>query len=249
MIARDVHGFRWRFSALVYALMLSACASAQSAASFPDEPREPSWLYEPAAREYVLEVGDVFDLRLFYHPELNDLGVVVRSDGRISAPLVGDLEARGHTVPKLVSELTGRYARAGVLNPQVSVLLRKSAGLRVFVGGEVNSPGMLIHDGRLTLARAILEAGGAKRSAAFDKVVLIRDAGQDQGTAPLLALVDLKKVLNGNVDAPLQPYDIIFVPKSIIADLNDFIELYFTRMVPGSLHAGFDYFTGHTTGR
>lgn len=252
-MSREMTGQGWlgRCGVIASVWILSACASAYSAASFRDEPRNPPWLYEPAAREYLLEIGDVFDLKFFYHPELNDAGVVVRPDGRISAPLVGDVEARGRTVPELVTDLTERYSRAGVRQPNVSVLLRKSAGLRVFVGGEVNIPGMLIHDGHLTVSRAILEAGGPKRTAAFDKVVIVRDPGpgQRKDNAALFALVDLKRVLNGEADAILQPYDIVFLPKSRIADLNDFVELYITRMFPGQLHAGFDYFLGHTTGR
>ena len=124
----------------------------------------------------------------------------------------------------------------------MAVLLRKSAGLRVFVGGEVNAPGMILHEGQMTLSRAILQAGGPKSTAELRTVVVLRDSGDP--AAPRFATVDLNKLVQSGVDPLLQPYDVVFVPKSTIARLNQFVDQYFVKMVPVTLSAGFSYTLG-----
>jgi protein involved in polysaccharide export with SLBB domain len=201
----------------------------------------PDWLYAPVAREYVLELGDVLDLKFLYFPELNDTGVVVRLDGKISVQLIGDVVARGRTPSDLAADLAAKY---GLRRTSVSVLLRKSAGVRVFVGGEVNNPGMVLYDGRLTLAQAVIQAGGPKATAELESVVVLRDPGKGGGEDPLFAAVDLNDVLKGNKDPLLQAYDVVFVPKSRVAKLNQFIEQYIVKMIPATLSAGFAYTIG-----
>lgn len=223
-------------------LLAAGCASFEvSPVSDPDAP-EPAWLRQPQPREYVLEVGDTFDLKLFYHPELNEAGAIIRPDGNFTAQLVGDVPARGRTVPALTADLQERYVTAGLRRPVVAVLLRKSAGLRVFVGGEVNTPGMLLHEGQMTLSRAVFQAGGPKSTAELRTVVLLRDSGDP--AAPRFATVDFNKLVQSGTDPLLQPYDIVFVPKSTIAKLNQFVDQYFVKMVPVSLSAGFSYTIG-----
>lgn len=209
---------------------------------------EPEWLLHPGIRDYVLEVGDVFDLRLFYHPELNENGIVIRTDGNVSVLLLGDVPARGRTPATLAADLANRYTEAGLRGPSVSVVLRRSAGLRVFVGGEVNTPGMIPHDGQLTLARAVLQAGGPKSTAELRSVIVLRDPGST-GAPPRFASVDLDLLVRNGIDPVLQPYDVIFVPKSTISRLNQFIDQYFVKMVPVTLSAGFQYTLGTVTAR
>src|SRR5260370_27282324 len=76
-------------------------------------------------RPYLLERGDQIDVKLFLHPELNE-SVVIRSDGKISLQLVGEVNARGVTPGALTETLVTRYAEAGLLKPQVAVILRKA---------------------------------------------------------------------------------------------------------------------------
>lgn len=228
---------------LACSIVATACTLGMTTESPPEAARAPAWLREPAARDYVLEIGDVFDVKFFTHPELNEAGTIVRPDGKISLPLVGDVIARGRTPTELTAFLTEEYDRAGLRRPRISVLLRKSAGLRVFVGGEVRNPGLVPYDGRLTFAQALLQAGGPKSTGEVGTIVLLRDPG-DKNAEPLFAVVDLDDVLKGRGDFVLQPYDIIFVPQSTIARLNQFIEQYIVKMIPVTLSAGFSYTLG-----
>jgi len=228
----------------MFLVTTSACSLTSRFSAAPPPTPEPSWLRDSLPREYVLETGDVCDVKLFPQVELNEAELTVRTDGKISVQLVGDIEARGRTPSQLATALIEHYTRAGLRQPQVTIFLRKSAGLRVYVGGEVQGPAMIPHDGHLTLSRAIIQAGDLRSTAEPSSVVIIRNPPQEKGSAPLFAVVDYRKLLEGGQDPLLQPYDIVFVPKSTIATLNQFVDQYFVKLVPVTLNAGFSYSIG-----
>jgi protein involved in polysaccharide export with SLBB domain len=230
---------------LLSVMMLgAACSPAAQQRADSDPASGPGWLHTPRPPRYVLEVGDVFDLKLFQYPELSESAVVVRPDGGVNLQLVGDVTARQKTVDELVEELRDRYTRAGLRDPRLAIILRKAVGLRVYVGGEVNTPGMVTHEGHLTLSRAVFQAGGPKRSAKLRNVVLLRDPRQPSPTDPLFAVVDMNELLEGGRDPLLEPYDVIFVPKTQIAKLNDLVDQYIVKLIPITFSAGFSYSIG-----
>jgi polysaccharide export outer membrane protein len=185
-------------------------------------------------RPYLLEPGDQMDVKLFLHPELNE-NVVIRSDGKIALQLVGEVNARGVTPGALTETLMRRYTEAGLLHPQVVVILRKVVGQRVFVGGEVNAARMIPYDGRLTLTQALFEAGGLKPTAEAGSVLVLRDDGQ--GSPVYMTVSVTEDRLRVGSDLPLQPYDVIVVPESAIATANQFVEQYLSKMVLSWLSA------------
>lgn len=221
----------------------SACSHTSRFPATPTTP-EPSWLRDSWPQEYVLETGDICDVKLFPQAELNEAELTIRTDGKISVQLVGDIEARGRTPSQLATALVEHYTRAGLRQPHVTIFLRKSAGLRVYVGGEVQGPAMISHDGQLTLSRAIIQAGGLKSTAEPASIVILRTPPQRNESSPLFAVVDYRKLLEGGQDPLLQPYDIVFVPKSTIATLNQFVDQYFVKLIPVTLSAGFNYSIG-----
>jgi protein involved in polysaccharide export with SLBB domain len=193
--------------------------------------------------DYLMQVGDQIELKLYYHPELNET-ITIRPDGKISLQLVGEVMAAGRSPEALSKDLVELYSRQGLRSPSVAVLLRKSAGQRVFVGGEVGSPRMVTHEGRLTLSQAVIDAGGFKSTANRSAIVLLRDHG-DGGAVVTTVNFD-KDVLKAGRDIPLQPYDIVIVPQSGIARANQFVEQYLSRMIPTWLTFGFSYVLGST---
>ena len=196
-------------------------------------------------RDYLLETGDQIEVKLYFHPELNE-ATFIRPDGKIALQLVGDVDAKGVTVRALGDTLQKRYTDQGLRNPLVTVLLRKAIGQRVYVGGEVGTPRMVGFEGRLTLTQALFEAGGLKGTAQLDSVLVLRDAG-DGGPAYMTVSVAEDALRDGG-DVMLQPYDVIFVPKSPIAKVNEFVEQYLSKIVPTWLsgQASFSYVTGST---
>lgn len=193
----------------------------------------------PAPGVYVLEVGDELSIKVFGRPELDDT-VTIRRDGRLSSPLVDDQQAAGLTTTQLGAALTERYTKL-FLNPQVSVILRKAANMKVFVGGEVGQPGVLTISGLLTTLGAVYQAGGFRRSARTDSVMLLRDV---PGQKPSARRLDLKDFDKGDAAVVLEPNDVLFVPQSRIAKADNFVDQYIRQLIPISMTAGFSYLIG-----
>jgi polysaccharide export outer membrane protein len=211
------------------------------AAQAPVEPAVPGLAGQEGGRAplYVIQRGDELSIRVFGRPELDDT-VRVRPDGRVSAPLVDDVEAAGLTVPQLDVLVTERYGRF-FRDPEVSIILRAAANQRVFVGGEVAQPGVIDMTGTLTVIGAVYQAGGFRRSARTDSVVLLRDTNALQPFAMSLNLKDAAP----DSAVVLRPYDVVYVPESRIAKVDNFVDQYVRQLIPISLTAGFSYVLGN----
>jgi protein involved in polysaccharide export with SLBB domain len=189
-----------------------------------------------AQKEYEFQVGDVFDVKFFENPDL-DQSVIVRPDGRISLPLVEDLLVVGMTPTALDEIITDKY-REKIKEPEVTIILRQFAGQRVYVGGEVNNPGVLQLTARMTLLQSIFHGGGFKRSAKLDSVIVIRN----KNNKAELYRVDVDEILyEGGNDLALKPYDVVFVPKTFIAKADDFVDQYINQIIPEALRFGFNF--------
>jgi polysaccharide biosynthesis/export protein len=180
---------------------------------------------KPRARrpvtEYAISEDDILKISVWQNPDL-DQEVIVRPDGMISFPLIGDVLAKGMTVTELDHEITSRLSEF-VRAPEVSISLKKIGGSKVIVLGEILRPGVYSVTGSKTVLEAIGQAGGFSRDAVPSSIVLIR-GGFSQPQAQRLNLskaLSGREVLQQNI--ALQAEDIIFVPKKFIADLNYFL--------------------------
>ncbi|MCA9470435.1 MAG: polysaccharide biosynthesis/export family protein [Nitrospirales bacterium] len=183
-------------------------------------------------QEYVIQPGDELDIKFFYNPDLNEL-VIVRPDGRISLQLVGETIAAGRTPRALTQLLTQEYDKE-LKKPVITVIVR-SFGARVYVDGEVEKPGELELSGPLTVMQAIARAEGATEKAWQEAIVIRRIYGKQ----PLVIPVDIEAVLTGEdftQDIGLVPFDIVYVPRSPIADVNLWVDQYVRRNIP--IHFG-----------
>ncbi|MCX5707997.1 MAG: polysaccharide biosynthesis/export family protein [Candidatus Omnitrophica bacterium] len=175
----------------------------------------------PAITEYAIGEEDILKISVWQNPDL-DQEAIVRPDGMISFPLIGDVEARGLTITGLTQEITRRLSEF-VKSPQVSISLKKMGGSKVIVLGEIMRPGVYSVTGSKTVLEAIGQAGGFSKDAVASSIVLIR-GGFIQ---PQPQRLNLSKALKGRdvlqQNVALQAEDIIFVPKKFIADLNYFL--------------------------
>ncbi|MFH0828199.1 MAG: polysaccharide biosynthesis/export family protein [Candidatus Omnitrophota bacterium] len=176
---------------------------------------------QPSVVEYIIGEDDVIGISVWQNPDL-DQEVIVRPDGMISFPLIGDVLAKGMSIPQLDEEVTKRLSEF-VRSPEVSMSLKKIGGSKVIVLGEIIKPGVYSVAGTKTILEAISQAGGFSRDAVPSSVVLVR-GGLSQ---PKPIRLNLSKVLQGREvqqqNIVLQSEDIIFVPKKFIADLNYFL--------------------------
>ena len=204
---------------------LAACAGTRS----PAPPPALTLAAAPPVEPYRLQVGDQLAVRFYFNPELNET-LVVRPDGMISLQLIGDVEAGGHTPEALAAAITQRYT-GELANPKVTVIVQQF-GSRVYVGGEVGKQGVVPLSGGLTLFQAIQEAGGFLTTAHLKQVILIRK-GPD--AHPVGYAIDVRPIANGerpDQDVFLQPYDVVFVPMSKIANIDLFVKQYIRDLLP-----------------
>jgi len=177
----------------------------------------------------ALTPGDVVEVKFFYTPDLDE-SQTVRPDGKIALQLIGEVEVEGKTPAELRDELLGLYA-AHLKAPEIAVVVRSFHDRCVFVGGQVIAPGIVEMPGRMTLLEAIMRAGGFDlREAEVRNVVVIRHRnGQRYGYA-----MNLNPTLKGNEAQPfyLAPKDIVYVPRTKIAKLNQWIDQHINRIIP-----------------
>jgi len=219
--------FRNRFIALCFTLFWAWTASVWASEN----------ALAPVVPGYRVGVSDELNFRFYYVPELNTIATV-RSDGRVTLPLVGELQVDGLTLAEL-TERVERLISAHVRRPLVIVNVQGSAAQRIFVGGEVVLPGVQPLLGPLTVLQAVMAAQGLKDSAQPRQVIVLRRG--PGGTRTVLP-VDLAAAMSGRdlaQDLQLQSYDAIIVPRSGIADIGLWVDQYVKRVLPFSL--GFNY--------
>jgi polysaccharide export outer membrane protein len=223
--------------ALAGAFALAACSPVPD---LPPAPMEPAPLPVSAAAlpPYHIQVGDVLDVRLLLNPELNE-EVTVRPDGHISTTAVPDMLAYGRTPADLANSLRSVYSH-DLQNPRVSVEVKSFAPTRVYVGGEVNTPGEFITVGpTLTLSQAIARAGGTKLSSDDTSVFIIRRGPDDKPEFLHVKWKAVRQGINPNGDVRLAPYDVVYVPKMGVAEVYQFYNQYIGQFANPSF--GFSY--------
>lgn len=218
---------RW-VSVLIMATCLLHCARAAVPPAHPP-PRQ--------VLRYRLEPGDRLAIKVFNQPDL-DQEVPIRPDGRISLSPLGDVQAAGLTVEQLDASVTAALARQ-FKAPRVTIFVREFANQNVYVGGEVDDPGLVpLRDG-MTSVMAIFQAGGFLATAQRTNVLVLRDVGE--GRAEVMR-IDLENVLGlGRPDLVLEPYDVVLVPRSKIARVNLFVAQYIRGVLPFDLSASLNY--------
>ena len=171
---------------------------------------------------YLLYPGDEIEVATPTAPELTRT-VKVGPDGRIALPLIGEVMAADRSISELRETLVAAYATQ-LVRPVVEVSLKTAGPLKVFVGGEVGAPGAYDMPGDINALQAVIMAGGFKASAKTRKVVVIR---RGPGGRPMSRVVDLGQAAKGSVRAdavPLRRFDIIFVPRSSLAEVGVFMQ-------------------------
>jgi polysaccharide biosynthesis/export protein len=179
-------------------------------------------ILEPPKMIYRIGEGDTLDISVWQHPEL-DRKVIVRPDGFISFPLVGDLKAAGLTPPDLSFNVKENLTKL-IKDPQVTVIVSGFGSKNIFVLGEVTKPGIYSYRGGMTLLDAISQSGGWKNSAVLNSVMLVRKVFSQEPEAYRLDVYAIIKKGDFSQNISVGPGDIIYVPKSFIANIGGFIE-------------------------
>ena len=163
-------------------------------------------------------------------PELNR-SVAVQPDGRISLPLIAPVMAADRSLVQLEAALGQAYA-SQLVRPQIQVDVKTATPLRVFVAGEVQKPGVYDMPGDINALQAVVMAGGFTTLARSGKVVIIR---RGPGGRPMARTANLHRAIFAAADTdavPLRRFDIIYVPRSGIANAGLFVQQYIRDVIP-----------------
>jgi len=160
------------------------------------------------ASEYRLGPDDVIEIFVWKEPDLST-SVVVRPDGKISVPLIGEMPAQGKTSVELQVEITNKLKQL-VSEPVVNVIVKEVNSAKVSVLGEVKNPGVYKIKDRATLLDAVALAGGFTEYAKRNKVTVIRSTSDGGSKRFNLNVDELIKNSNGDLFYIL-PYDKIWV--------------------------------------
>ncbi len=152
----------------------------------------------------------------------------VRLDGRITVFPIGDVVAAGRTPVELQTELI-RLLAGEYRQPRVTVELVKSVANRVHVLGRVKKPGSQVVQSLPTLLQVIAEAGGFEDDAARNSVIVMHRVGLGSVS---VARIRAGHLLRGGGDVPLSRFDIVYVPRSTIGNVDVFVEQFFSRTIP-----------------
>ena len=180
--------------------------------------------------EYRLGYGDVVEVKFFSNDQYNET-VPVRPDGRISLQRVGDVQVVGMSPSELDKIVTDVYGEI-LIDPDVTVFVREFGGQQCYVMGEVEKPGSYAITKGMTLMRALATAGGPKSSAKLGSILLIR--GDENQKAEVMR-VDLElSSLTNNLerDVPVRAFDVIYVPRTFVADVNAFVSQFYDVILP-----------------
>ncbi|RKZ07742.1 hypothetical protein DRQ05_02650 [bacterium] len=180
----------------------------------------------PHNEEYRIGPGDQMDIVFPYNREFTQKDIVVRPDGKISLPHAGEIRVSGMTVSALDTLLASKYSDI-IINPDVTVIVKKYQPQTVYVLGKVKSPGGFKYERGMTLLQAIALGRGVSDDAKENGVLVLRRIAPDHIVG---MQIDLKQILGKNqfdLDIPLKPFDIVYVPKSKLASVEDYSETLF----------------------
>ena len=191
-------------------LLVSACTSQRVA----EIEKPPTTKF--ALNEYQIGIGDALQISVWRNPDLS-MAVPVRPDGKISLPLVGDVQAIGNTTERLSANIAAALG-SYIKNPQVTVIVTSSGSSdfrnRVRVTGAVNSQLSIPFREGMTVLDVVLEAGGPSEFAAANRTKLYRETGNGIKVYPIY----LDDILNkGKLESnyELGPSDIVTIPERV----------------------------------
>jgi protein involved in polysaccharide export with SLBB domain len=203
----------------------------------PDAQVAPEYYDPPVVEEYRIQIGDVLAVQSYFDPAINQ-EVFVRPDGRISLILLGDRKVADMTTSDLNEMLQDEYATFIDVR-DVNVVVREATGQNVYFGGQVADAGVIPLRGSLTLLQGITSVGGFLISSNQNQVLVVRR--QPGGRYKTFQVDADNALINHASDIYLQANDIVYVPKTQIANANEFVEQYLSRMVPDFVRFNFGY--------
>jgi polysaccharide export outer membrane protein len=192
-------------------LLLAICLIlSNTAAAFPGQ-NPPSKSALPVLPEdYVIGLEDILSVNVWKEPELSVREVVVRPDGKISVPLIGDIQASELTPMQLQNRIAERM-KEFVAAPSVTVVILRIGSRSVSIVGEVAKPGIYYLGSPMTVLELLARAGGIRSDADQKKISIVRKEGT-RTISYRFNYKDVSKGKNLKQNIELKNGDVVIVP-------------------------------------
>lgn len=162
------------------------------------------------SKDYRIGIDDVLTVNVWHEPDLSR-NIIVRPDGKVSLPLVGEVQAAGKTPPQLEAELRSDLAQF-VKDPELTVIVAEIRSRRVNIIGQVVHPGAFALTQQMGVLDVIAEAGGLRDFAKKNKIYVLRQVSAGKR---IRLDYNYRDVLAAKADAQdilLQANDTVVVP-------------------------------------
>jgi polysaccharide biosynthesis/export protein len=177
-------------------------------AATPPGPTSMTGAVAPMQSEYVIGPGDVLQITIWKNDTLSRI-LPVRPDGKISMPLLHDVQAAGLTAMQLRDKIATALGEF-MPNPEVAVSVSEVRSMRISILGEVTRPGVIELRGQTTILEAIAMAGGFKDFASPSKITVIRI--DEQGKTKRIRFNYNKAIGSDDENLVLRSGDVVVVP-------------------------------------
>ncbi|SFR58969.1 polysaccharide export outer membrane protein [Marinobacter daqiaonensis] len=192
--------------------LLSACSGIPKG---ENNPSPPVAMAEP--EPYQIGVGDTVSVHVWRNPELSQT-IVVRPDGHISMPLMGDVDAEGMRPEELAAEISAGLSEV-IRSPEVTVMVNSPVSSeyrnRVRITGQVGQPLSVPYRQGMTVLDLVLQAGGLTDFAAGNRAVMHRHTGEEYESFNL-ELNDILEEGDMRTNYTVQPGDVVSVPRKTL---------------------------------
>jgi polysaccharide export outer membrane protein len=195
-------------------IFLTACAS--TPATHASDPVNTNSTEKPAAPDaeiatdtYIVQPGDLLTVEVWKEKDLQR-ELMVRPDGGLNFPLIGDLDVSGKTIAQLRKEIVTKLSKY-VPDPVVTIAVKQSLGNKIYVVGKVNKPGDFVVIRNTDVMQALSMAGGLNPYASANKIkILRREHGVLKSIPFQYSRVEKGEDLDQNI--VLQGGDVVVVP-------------------------------------
>ena len=186
---------------------VALCLSAPVSAAGKDPDDKKAAQSAPAlVDDYRLAPGDKLRIEVYRDTQMSQ-SVQIRPDGKITLPLLGDLEATGRT-PIELRDVIAKELKEYMTNPVVTVIVVEATPSVAYVTGEVNHPGAVMIQSQLTVLQALAIAGGLKDFANAKNIRILRRSSLGVQTIAF----NYKDAIRGSAPVYLRPGDTVVVP-------------------------------------
>jgi polysaccharide export outer membrane protein len=163
----------------------------------------------PTPLQYTIGNGDVLNVQVWKEKELSQM-VVVRPDGKISLPLLGELQVSGKE-PSQVEEIIQTRLQSMLVQPRVTVTVAEIHSRMVYITGEIARPGAYPLNTPITVLQLIAQAGGLTEFASRKHIQIIR-ANSSKSDEHMLSYKAMMQSKDGSRNLTLNPGDTVVIP-------------------------------------